>query len=377
MTPSIFVVLFVGALLAYANGSNDVSKGIATLVGSGITDYRRAITWGAAWTAIGGLLGAVLAGAMLHTFGGSLLAAGTAPTFAGALAALLGAAGWVLVATRTGLPVSTTHAIVGSLVGVATLAYGADAVRWSGLGTKVVLPLVASPLVSLLITAVLLRATSNRPSHAASADCLCVRIEPAVVAVAARSARGTAIMAEPPSLRMSTGSAEVCASQPAALRVRLDQLHWLTSGATSLARGMNDGPKIVALVAAASALPGGASVSTPALFGLVTAAMVAGCLVAGRRVTHVLAEEITAMDHREGFAANLVTAGLVIAGAVRGLPMSTTHVSSGAIISAGARRGSLDRKVLCGILPAWGVTLPAAAAIGMAAYALISLAGTP
>jgi PiT family inorganic phosphate transporter len=368
------MVLVVGAVLAYANGSNDVSKGIATLVGSGVTDYRRAIAWGAAWTAAGGLLGAVLAGAMLGTFGTGLLSPATAPTFAGALAALIGAAGWVLFATRTGLPVSTTHAIVGSMVGVAALAYGTHAVRWSSLGAKVVLPLLASPIVSLLITAALLRATSRRPSAGASTDCLCAQVEPATLAFAATSARSVALLSEPPHLRIVSGSIDACAeSQPTALRLTLDHLHWLTSGATSLARGLNDGPKIVALVAAASVLSGGTSVSIPATFGLITVAMVVGSLVAGRRVTSVLAEKVTAMDHREGFTANLVTAGLVTAGAVYGLPMSTTHVSSGGIFSAGALRGSLNRTTLRGILLAWVITLPAAAAIGMAAYSLIGL----
>ncbi|HWP65133.1 MAG TPA: inorganic phosphate transporter [Candidatus Limnocylindria bacterium] len=374
MTVSIGLVLIVGAVLAYANGSNDVSKGIATLVGSGVTDYRRAIAWGTAWTAVGGLLGAVLAGAMLSTFGTGLLSPGTTPTYAGALAALIGAGGWVLVATWKGLPVSTTHAIIGSLVGVATLAYGTEAVRWSSLGGKVVLPLLASPIISLVITTVLLRVTGRRNFAEASTDCLCAQVEPPMVAVGA-STQSAALLSQPPHLRIITGSTEACAkSQPTALRLTLDHLHWLTSGATSLARGMNDGPKMVALVAAASVLLGGAGVSTPTMFGLVTVAMVVGSFVAGRRVTHLLAEKVTAIDHREGFAANLVTAGLVIAGAVYGLPMSTTHVSSGGIFNAGALRGSLNRKTLRDILLAWAVTLPAAAAIGMVAYALMRLA---
>jgi PiT family inorganic phosphate transporter len=375
MTAAILLVLAVGAVLAYANGANDVSKGIATLVGSGVTDYRRTIAWGTVWTGAGGLLGAVLAGAMLTTFGNGLLSSGTTPTFAGALAALVGAAGWVLFATRAGLPVSTTHAIVGSLVGVSALAYGLDAVRWSALGAKVVLPLLVSPLAALLATAVILRTTGRRASGAASIDCVCAEVEPEAIAVAATSGQAVALLPRPPHLRITTGTAETCsASRPAALRLTVDHLHWLTSGATSLARGMNDGPKMVALVAAASVLPGGATISTPAMFGLVAVAMVAGSLVAGRRVTRVLAEELTAMDHREGFAANLVTAGLVTAGAVHGLPMSTTHVSSGGIFSAGALRGSLDRKTLRDILLAWAVTLPGAAVIGMAAHALIGLA---
>jgi PiT family inorganic phosphate transporter len=76
------------------------------------------------------------------------------------------------------------------------------------------------------------------------------------------------------------------------------------------------------------------------------------------------------MDHREGFLANLVTAGLVTAGATLGLPMSTTHVSSGGIIGAGVQRSSLNTKTLKEIVLAWVVTLPAAAALGIGAFLL-------
>lgn len=370
MTLASLLVLATGALLGYVNGANDVGKGIATLVGSGATDYRRAIAWGAAWTAIGGLLGAVVAGAMLVTFGKGLLAPGAAPSFAAALATLVGAAAWVLVATRTGLPVSTTHAIVGSLAGVAVIAHGAGAVRWSALGGKVLLPLLVSPVASFVATGILLRATRARRGAAAhGADCLCAEIEQAAVAAEGVGAVRTALSS--PQVRITVGPAEVCAARATPVvgfRVTLDHLHWLTSGATSLARGMNDAPKMVALIAAASLLSGGAAVaSTAPLFVLVTVAMVVGSLVAGRRVTHVLAEKVTAMDHREGFAANLVTAALVTAGAVLGLPMSTTHVSSGGIVSAGVQRGSLHSKTLRDILLAWTVTLPVSALLGAAA----------
>jgi PiT family inorganic phosphate transporter len=131
---------------------------------------------------------------------------------------------------------------------------------------------------------------------------------------------------------------------------------------------MNDAPKIVALLLACSVFLEGVMVPAGALFALVTMAMAGGSLIAGRRVTHLLAERVTPMSHREGFAANLVTAGLVTVGAVYGLPMSTTHVASAGIASAGYLRGTLDRKTLRDVLLAWVVTLPAAAALGMASF---------
>jgi PiT family inorganic phosphate transporter len=136
---------------------------------------------------------------------------------------------------------------------------------------------------------------------------------------------------------------------------------------------MNDAPKMAALMLVGVALAPGAPVAPSLVFVLVTLGMVAGSVVAGVRVTRVLAENITVMDHREGFLANVVTAALVTAGAVGGLPMSTTHVSASAIIGTGAQRGSraLNRKTVRDLLLAWLVTLPAAAALGTVTYVTV------
>ncbi|MBA2484982.1 MAG: inorganic phosphate transporter, partial [Nitrospira sp.] len=112
-SPALLLVM----ALAYANGTNDVSKAIATLVGSGVTNYRTAIIWGTAWTVAGAGLSALMADAMLKTFIVGLIQPGIATPPALALAIFIGSMGWVLIASRTGLPVSTTHALTGALVG--------------------------------------------------------------------------------------------------------------------------------------------------------------------------------------------------------------------------------------------------------------------
>lgn len=370
MTGTALILAALGFGLAYANGANDVSKGIATLVGTGLTDYRRAIFWGAAWTAMGGLVGGVFATAMMTTFGNGLLVPGTTQTLGAGIATLVGAALWILIATRTGLPVSTTHAIVGSLVGVAALAYGVHGVHWSAIGGKVVVPLLLSPALALAIVVLFLKARGRSDGRAAAPvrDCVCMEVvaESSVLA-------GPSSMAftrdGAPALRLVTDTRQRCAAdRPEAARVTLGHLHWFTAGATSFARGMNDAPKIVALVLGASAIHGAAPVQHSLLFGLVTFGMVTGSLAGGRRVTRVLAEKVTPMDHHEGFLANLVTATLVTAGATLGLPMSTTHVSSGGIIGAGVRRSSLNVRTLRDMLLAWAVTLPASAALGIGAF---------
>src|SRR5690348_11094018 len=121
MNLSIVAVALISAFVAYTNGANDVSKGIATLAGSGVSSYRHAILWGAFWTTCGGIAAFGLSRALVTTFGKGLLSAGVTPTLSAALATLIAAGVWVGMATRWRLPVSTTHAIVGSIAGVAAL----------------------------------------------------------------------------------------------------------------------------------------------------------------------------------------------------------------------------------------------------------------
>jgi len=370
MTLELVAVTIAGASIAYFNGANDVSKAIATLVGSGLTNYRAATLWGTVCTGFGGLSGAFLAGAMVQTFGKGLLADGIVPTFIAALATILGASAWVAIATRTGMPVSTTHAIVGSIAGVATFAYGWHGLRWSALLGKIALPLLLSPLLALALTVVaigLLRSLQGR--FAGNADCACGTLELTPVSAAITTDGSASAEVALPSFGIKVARAEECAADPAALLgITAPQLHWLTSGATSFARGMNDAPKMVAIVLVAAVLQGEFQIR-PAAFVLVTLGMVAGSWLAGRRVTKVLAEEITPMDHWEGFLANAVTAALVMPGAALGLPMSTTHVSSGSIIGIGLQnRSALKWGTVRGMLLAWLVTLPLAGLLGILFY---------
>jgi inorganic phosphate transporter, PiT family len=370
MTWSILLVSAVGVAIAYVNGANDVSKGIATLVGSGVTDLRRAVLWGTLWTGIGGITAAFLAHAMLQTFGRGLLGSGIHATLGAAVAMLAGAASWVAFATRKGLPVSTTHGIVGSVTGVVWVAFGFHGVNWTALGGKILLPLLLSPLVSLVLTAALIRLSRVLMPDKAI-DCMCFKVSlPAIVASGGKAAALTSITT--PQLHL-----ESCASASSETNgITVNHLHWLTSGATSFARALNDAPKMAALVLGAVLLSGTALNSSLAYFVPISVGMLAGSWFAGRRVTEVLADEITRMNHREGFIANLVTAALVGPGAALGLPMSTTHVASGGIMGVAAGRGAeINKKTVRDMLLAWIVTLPASAVLGVAALYVIRLTG--
>ncbi|MBI4463611.1 MAG: inorganic phosphate transporter, partial [Acidobacteria bacterium] len=326
------------------------------------------------WTGIGGLAGAFLAGALIETFGKGLLADGTVPTLTAAVATIIGAGVWVAIATRTGLPVSTTHAIVGSIAGVGVIAYGFRAFNWMALGSTVVLPLLLSPILALLVTAAVLKLwrSGTIPAGRAAADCLCMEPEPVpTLVVGERAAHFSLSVVTLPQLRVASES-ECAVEQPRAIRLTANHLHWLTSGGTSFARGMNDAPKMVALILGAGAVLGADVAMQPVAFGLVAVGMVAGSWMGGRRVTGVLAERVTRMDHHEGFVANLVTAAMVGPGAALGLPMSTTHVSSCAIIGLGAQdAGRLHWITVGEMMLAWVITLPAAAALGIAAFGIL------
>lgn len=138
---------------------------------------------------------------------------------------------------------------------------------------------------------------------------------------------------------------------------------------------LNDTPKMVALVLPVAALSGGSSGSLWA-YVLIAAGILAGSLAGGRRVTTALAEGITAMSHRDGFAANLVTALLVAPGAALGLPMSTTQVSSGAIIGVGLQKGAeINWRTVRDMILAWVVTLPAAALLGIVVFGILRSTG--
>ncbi len=153
-------------------------------------------------------------------------------------------------------------------------------------------------------------------------------------------------------------------------------MHWASSGATSFARGLNDVPKMAALLIVA-AVPSAAGIAAKDAFAMaivsVTLAMGLGSVWGGLRVARVLAHKVTAMDTERGLVANVGTSLLVLAASPLGLPVSTTHVSTGALMGIrwADRRQPEQGDALRAILAAWCVTLPASAALAAAATGLL------
>jgi hypothetical protein len=139
-------ILAFAVLLAAANGSNDDPKGVATLGGTGVASYRRALIWGVVATFAGAMLSLHLAAALTKLFSTGVITARPTPAFA--LSVLVGATAWVTFATIRRLPVSTTHALVGALIGVG-LVLGPHTVAWAGLVPKVLEPLLLSVAVAI------------------------------------------------------------------------------------------------------------------------------------------------------------------------------------------------------------------------------------
>lgn len=356
------LVLAGVALLSFANGANDNFKGVATLWGAGLTSYQRALAWATGFTALGAMVSTWAAMGLVAKFNGSKYVATqilAQPEFLAAVA--LGAGSTVLLAARLGLPISTTHAVTGALVGAGLAAVGAANVKFTAMGSGLALPLLFSPVISLLLTLAVYPLVERL---AGERDCLCV--DGAVGIAMAPDALTARVAGTPAAVRVA--SAAECHSGKEVARLRTsDALHWLSSAAISFARGLNDTPKIVALL-----LVGGAAATT-LNFALVALAMAAGGAVGAARVAQTMSKKITPMTTQDAVGANLVAASLITAASFFALPVSTTHVTSGAIFGIGLRRrGEAHWGRVCQILFSWVGTLPLGAALAAFSYWLLA-----
>lgn len=358
------LILVSVAALAWWNGANDNFKGVATLYGSGSASYRVALAWATVAQIAGSLLTTVLAAGMFKTFSGTGIVPDVVaadPAFLGSVA--IGGMSTILLATTVGLPVSTTHALTGALVGAGLVAVGAD-INAAALWATFFLPLLVSPVIAMALTVALYPlAHSARKALGVTRDsCVCVGTDYVPVS----SLSSAAAAAPLPSISIGTSSGCIDRYQGRLLGVSmhgaLDCLHFVSAGAICFARALNDTPKILALCLSAHAL--GVPIGVPAI----AAAMAAGGVVNSRKVAMTLSKKIAPLNLGQGLVANIVTAMLVVVASRAGLPVSTTHVSTSAVFGIGAVNRSADRKTILQIVGAWLVTLPAGAAIGAATY---------
>ena len=364
-----WLVLALVVALAFWNGANDNFKGVATIHGSGSASYRSALAWATVTTFAGSLLSLVLAAGLIKTFSGAgLVPAQLAASSTFLAAVALSAALTILVATRLGLPVSTTHALTGALVGAGLVGAG-GAVDLAALQKSFLLPLAASPVAAIALTAALYPVASSvrRAVGVTSETCVCVGEQWVPVAL---NPAGTLTLTR--QLTVTSATTERCQERyqgnlvGVSAQGALDLAHFASAGAVSFARGLNDTPKMVALLLAAKAVGSGVGIPVIAL------AIAIGGVLGARRVAETMSHKITTeLTPGQGFIANLVAASLVAAASRYSLPVSTTHVTNGGLFGIGAVKRKARWGMIGTIALAWMTTLPLAAALGALAYLVL------
>jgi PiT family inorganic phosphate transporter len=322
MDDVLLVVVVVVALgFDFTNGFHDTANAVATSVSTRALSPRMAVLV----AAIANLAGAFVTTAVAKTVGKGIIDTGLANEKT-VLAALVGAIAWNLITWWRGLPSSSSHALIGGLVGAALVQSGTAGVQWHGLVHNVVFPALAAPAIAFASAFLLLLAIYW----------LLVRITPGVAN-------------------------------------RTFRLGQLASGTwVAFTHGANDAQKTMGVIALALFesgridhfyIPGWVIVAAGLAIG-------AGTYAGGWRIMRTLGQRVFSMEPASGFAAQ-TTAGVTIYLATHfGYPLSTTHVISGAVMGAGAtRRLSAVRWGIAGtIVFAWLLTIPAAALVAAACY---------
>ncbi len=369
----VFIFLFLAAcFLAYTNGANDNFKGVATLFGSGTTNYKRAINWATITTFAGSVAAIFLANTLVKNFSGKGLVPDTliqSPEFAISIA--LGAAFTVFLATKIGMPISTTHSLVGALFGSGVVAVG-SAFNFAKLGNTFLMPLIVSPLmaavVSLIVYIIFRRlrvamgVTKETSAYIGEEKVAVTKPLNAnsYSAVETKNQKTIHISKDQRFSDRYEGNFIGINAQKV-----LDTAHYVSAGVVSFARGLNDTPKIVGLLIVINSLD--------IKWGMIAVAlaMAVGGLINAKKVGEMMSKKITTMNSGQGFTANLVTGVLVTTASIHGLPVSTTHVSVGSIFGIGTASKKADLKVVRNILLSWLLTLPIAAICSATVYWLL------
>ncbi len=366
----ILILLFIAAcFLAYSNGANDNFKGVATLFGSGITNYKKAINWATITTFSGSIAAIFLAEELVKNFSGKGLVPNeliTMPIFAISIA--VGAAITVFIATKIGMPISTTHSLVGALFGAGVIAIGAE-FNFTKLGKTFLMPLIVSPLMAAILSLFTyiifryirkkLKITKNSGIYINEEQ----KTNPETISaynMIANASTKTTTSIKYTKAETYNGKLLGITSQKI-----LDSAHFLSAGVVSFARGLNDTPKIVGLLLIINALD--------IKWGMIAVAitMALGGLINAKKVGVIMSKKITPMNSGQGFTANMITGLLVTTASIHGLPVSTTHVSVGSIFGIGTVTKKANPKMISKILLSWMLTLPIAALISGLLFSIL------
>ena len=398
---TIFLILaaIFGLFMAWGIGANDVANAMGTSVGSGAITIKQAVLIAAIFEFAGAFLagGQVTKTIRKGIIDAELLSATPELLVYGMLASLLAAGIWLLVASRFGWPVSTTHSIVGAIVGFAAVGIGVEAVHWSKVGT-IVMSWVISPALAGAVSYWLFRSVQkfilNRDDPFESAKKVVpyyVLLTGFIIALVTMfkglkhvGLELTAVQNY--SVALAFGLVIMFISMASIRKIKIDpeadkDFHFanvervfgvlmvVTACAMAFAHGSNDVANAIGPVAAIVGIvqSGGeiAQKSVLPIWVLILggAGIVAGLLMYGRRVMATIGKNITELTPSRGFAATLAAATTVVFASGTGLPISTTHTLVGAVLGVGLARGigALNLTVVRTIFLSWIVTLPAGA----------------
>jgi inorganic phosphate transporter, PiT family len=332
MDSDLILIIVVGTALAFdfTNGFHDTANVVATSISTGAARPQVAIGIAALLNFVGAFISISVAATVANDV---VDAAVITPTIV--FAGLIGAIAWNLITWWFGLPSSSSHALIGGVVGSAVAAAGLDAVLAEGLVGKVLIPAVVAPLVAFLVAGI-------------------------GIGLAYRIVGGQR-------------------PGPVTRGFRFGQV--ISGGLLALAHGTNDAQKTMGVITLALIANGTLGANADPPFWVIASAATAialGTYSGGWRIIRTTGSRIIKMDAAQGFSAQGAGATVILASTHFGFPLSTTHVINGGVMGAGAaKRLSAVRWGVAGnIVVAWLLTLPAAAGIGAAVYGLTRIFGT-
>lgn len=394
-----------GIFMAWGIGANDVANAMATSVGSKALTIKQAIIVAAIFE----FLGAVLAGGEVTSTirkgivdTDSLLGMddGAKLLVYGMLAALLAAGTWLAIASSKGWPVSTTHTIVGAIVGFAAVGIGIDAVQWSQVGT-IVISWVVSPLTSGFIAYLIYRSVQKLILRTDDPLAMAKRYVPVYIFFAAFTITLVTILKGLSHVGLTISIADsyimaIAIAVAIALlgaffirKIEPDQkaekrqhfytvervfgvLMIVTACGMAFAHGSNDVANAIGPLAAVISVAHTGFVSAKSsipiwVLVLGGAGIVVGLATYGRHVIATVGNKITQLTPSRGFAAELAAATTIVIASGTGIPISTTHTLVGAVLGVGLARGidAIDLRVVGRIFVSWVVTIPAGATLAI------------
>ena len=397
-----------GLFMAWGIGANDVANAMATSVGSKALTIKQAILVAAVFEFAGAFLagGQVTSTIRKGIIDASAVESNPELLIFGMLAALLAAAVWLLVASRKGWPVSTTHSIVGAIVGFSVVGIGVDAVYWSKVGaiaaSWVVSPMLSGFLAFFIFMSVqkLILSTKDPLGNARKYVPMYIFAVGFILALVTML-KGLKHIGLDLSyfqsfmVAIGSGLATMSIGIFAIRRIKIDPdldtdfrftnverifgvLMVFTACGMAFAHGSNDVANAVGPVAAiVSIVKTGvvAQKSSLATWILLLGAVgiVLGLATYGWRVIRTVGKNITELTPSRGFAAELAAASTVVIASATGLPISTTHTLVGAVLGVGIARGigALNLRVVRNIMLSWIITLPAGGILAIIFFFLL------